>query len=115
MVVLTKKSGEQIGLDLSPEQEKALRYLLEMPVQHIINTTPEQVEIIKSIWMYLHSDYVQTEFYFTFSEDFTQLRKNKYDTGATEIVSPQQNRTQSERAQQRHLVIETARMELQTH
>ncbi len=115
MVVLTNTEGQKIGLDLTPEQEQALRHLIDMPVQHVINPNPEQVEIIKSIWHYLHSDYVQMEFYFTFSEDFTQLRKNKYDTGTAESNDVRLNSTQSERAQQRHIAIETDRLELQTH
>ena len=116
MITITKQSGEQIGFNLLPKQEQALRHLLAMPETHILNPTPDQVEIIKSIWHYLHSDYVQTEFYFTFSEDFTQLRKNRYyDTGTAESNNVRLNSTQSERTQQRHIPIETNRLELQTH
>ena len=75
MIEITYTSGEKKGFELEPRQEKAMKYLLELEPDRPVKVATDQVSVIKSIWDYLHDDYIQREFSFLFSEDFTRIKK----------------------------------------
>jgi len=80
MILIEYHNNEQKGFDLDPKQEQAIKFLLlDMKPDRSYPVTPEQVEIIKSIWNFIHSDYVQSEFFYIFNDNFTQLKKVLYD------------------------------------
>lgn len=77
MIIIENQNNEKKGFILQPQQEIALKYLLEMKEDKPMKVDEYQVNIIKDIWLYLHSEYIQNEFYFTFNDNFTLIKKQK--------------------------------------
>ena len=77
MIQIEYNNGETKGFEFEPQQEKAVKALLEMLIGTKKRVNARQVDIIKSVWSWLHDPYLQDCAYFRFTEDYLFIKKEK--------------------------------------
>lgn len=80
MLLIEYENGEKKGFEFTLIQEKVIEWMLNrMKVEFPYKITTSQAESIKNVWDKVHNEYVQTQYYFVFNDDFTFIKKKKYE------------------------------------
>jgi len=80
MLLIEYENGEIKGFEFTPIQEKVIEWMLnKMKPDFPYKITPSQAEAIKNVWEIVHNEYIQTQYYFVFNDNFTFIKKKNYE------------------------------------